>query len=285
MAPLTKQQQRQQQQQDDMALFTDEGLASMAKWAAGGFTLLTGVLTVLGFEGGALMRLVTADPVPAIFVFILVGLGTLCGLLSVAVEKKPIQVPVVIGGIIVIGGLAMPILPNVADQTEKLWVNVAVIVVFAVLVAVSVKFRSRHLPWSAALVIVAVAVIGLGVYGAVKVAVVSRIVDNGASVSAELGNEARPVLKLHVKTTLPPNINQLDLQVLAINGGDKELLRVNLPSDNSGEIDQTISVPITLGNGATDIVVRHCPDDACKQNMRDIVRFSGLTAPPPPQQQ
>jgi hypothetical protein len=93
------------------------------------------------------------------------------------------------------------------------------------------------------------------------------------------------VLKLHVKTTLPANSNQLDLQVLAINDGDKQVLRVQLPSDNSGEIDQTISLPITLVVDATDIVVRHCPDEDCQQNTRDLVLFSGLTAPPPTQQQ
>ena len=64
-----------------------DSLDQVAKWVAGGFVLASGLLAGLGIKDDRLTRILRNEPRGALFVFVMIGLGVVGGVVAPAISK------------------------------------------------------------------------------------------------------------------------------------------------------------------------------------------------------
>lgn len=90
------------------------------QWAAGGFTLLSGVLLFFGIKEGVLDQALRLQPAATLCVFVLLGLGVLLSLFAPAVsDRSTVRVWAVVAALLLLFTAAGVFLPDIADVVEQ----------------------------------------------------------------------------------------------------------------------------------------------------------------------
>ncbi|MDQ1712935.1 MAG: hypothetical protein QOE45_2385 [Frankiaceae bacterium] len=235
-------------------------LDAAAKWTAGGFTLLTAVLTFFGIKEGVLDRLLRSPSAAgAVFVFSLIGLGVVCSLLGPAFRvNKHARVRWLIGAVAVIGALTWWYVHPAGGRSLR------PVVVGAVLVVLTARLLwQARLSLVAVVVLLGVAATSFGLYGAANLSVQAKTFPDEPRLVASLetadGHEVvKVVAKVakfedrrllvtvigrHAESGTPSGPVIKDIGVV--------LGRSILTPDGVGDIDATVSVPVVSTQWAT----------------------------------
>lgn len=235
----------------------DEGrLADAAKWAAGGFALLSGLLAFFGLKDGALDQLLRAHEERALYVFVLIGLGVGAALLGPALRTGR-QLPVwsLCIAVAALGGGALWL--AAADEQDT-WRRSFGLVTFAVPVLVGLALPKARMSAVAAAISLAVISTGLGLYGAATLAVTARTRVGVPQVTSSLEGE---VLTVAVRAR-GVDASAIRIFVRGERRDDQAVTLVDelLESDGIGDVDAEFKVAVSQGRW-DGVVVSHCAGD------------------------
>jgi len=242
----------------------NEGVSSdMLKWAAGGFTLLTGLLTFFGIKEGVLARVVHENQISAMGVLLLLGLGVLLGFAAPAMTG-PKRVPVAWVLVVVTlllwltellsKDMAIEFLPVPLWQVKLLMTGVA-LAAFVVLVATGLR-----MPWSYAFAVVAVCSVSSGLYVAAKISIMDNGAPGTASVTATFDKAESPgLLTIKVAGSAIYTPVQLVVDDGQSTSSDPPFGSATFAPDRAGALEGSTAVLVPLN--ASTVVVSTCQVD------------------------
>jgi hypothetical protein len=256
----------------DPAILNSAALNDVAKWSAAGFTALAAILTFFGIKEGVLDRLLRADPTAALFVFILVGLGVLSGIIAPAFETtKRIYVFFVVFAVTTLAVLTWLIMPNL-DQEGRGSITLGMSLgLLVTLIAAAVVLNRVPVSLKAAVLVFGVACTSIGLYGAAKLSVLSKTFGLEPQVTATIRvTEGRDVLDVSVsaerqddKVLLVEAIGVRNVSVNGVKGRQEHSLgAVRLAPDGTGVISTTVSFPV-VRSAWHKFIVRSCDAESC----------------------
>jgi hypothetical protein len=284
--------------------FETHALNEVAKWSIATFSLVGGIATFFGIREGALDRLLRADPKAALWIFVLVGLGVICGLLAPAFAEGGrvflSWVPLVIAALGFVSWLLFPDIDDGASGARpetRSWLarrDVPLWLVIALLLALIISAVLLHcvpVPTTAAVLLLAVASASMGLYGATKLSVTSKAfpVEPSIRASVEAGDgvhvvkivvvaarrDGRPlhlslVGVIHSSATAPDSVTEVSL-------GEAEV-----PPDATGDINTSLSFPVNVTDWNI-ILVRSCDGEAvCSSTNAKSMQLTGALPEPFP---
>lgn len=263
-------------------VFDDTGLTKMQGFVAAGFTTLIAVLTFFGVKDGVLQRVVQEEPRQSLLVFCLIGLGLLCGILAYAINNGVkiylVSVPVAVAAL---GGLTLRLVKNLPHEGASDDVALAVITVGGTLLLVAMVSIAigAKIPLSVAVLVVGVTATSMGLYGAAKVSVMSKLSVGEPRVAITAQDGDQPQLTLTVKAVLLGN-QKLSYKLVGHRANALfDLGSVVLTPDSLGEIDEAINFPVPA-SGWTKIEVRQCVSENCDDSpVVTMIRGMGADQP------
>lgn len=234
-----------------------DNLDKIALVLAGGFTVLTGVLTFVGVKDGVLARILRNSPRPALLVFTLVGLAVGCGVIAPAVKGK-VRIGLIVVLMVLTGIWLTVELPRfdggVSGQLPG-WLFV--LLVLLLLVALLWTW-SKETSQKAGLIALGLGFFAFGLFGAFKLAVIEKgDKDRPRLTAAFTTAESRTVLRVtvnavglrvneHVAVTVdafpeqPPDCAYDKTRCSLLYGS-------RTGADELGKVDTTIDVPVPVG--------------------------------------
>jgi hypothetical protein len=251
--------------------FLDETkIDDAAKWAAGGFMLLAGLLGFLGIKEGVLDRLLRDNPDRALFIFLLVGIGVVLSLLAPAFRADQfVNVPAICAVIAVLGGIAVTLGWD-ERSTGRMIIS---IVGFALLALLAGVLWHGSISLVAAALILAVVSTSMGLYAAATLAVASKTLPEKPRVSGALVEEGgREVVKVVAKASKRENKDLVVLvlgHAVANDDAGVELGHATFGPDGVGEIDATQTFPVFSVQWAA-LSVAYCADTDCKARSETV---------------
>jgi hypothetical protein len=238
----------------------EQQLDDIAKWLAGGFALISGLLTFLGIKEGRLDRVLRNEPGAALAAFALIGLAVALG---VVVPGIPAGTKVRAGVVASLVGLGFVIaaatFPNLGEPHPAIrgavigsLVAATVVVAFFLWpVAVSLKAGS---------LIVGLILFSAGTYGAFKVSVATEIAKDRPSLTASFAvKDGVPVLTVSVVAAGLRTNEDVSTSIFGygppaqVKGDDNcapgcELITgLRIGGDTTGTVDKTLEIPISMG--------------------------------------
>lgn len=227
-------------------------LPDVLKWAAGGFTLLTGVLAFLGVKEGAVDRLIRASAWETMVIFALVGLGVLLAIIApVLKETSTVGLHWILGSgaiVVILSGLVLG--RDLGTPVQQQWsVQGGLVAVGLWLGLLAFLFRRNvHVPWGLGMAALSLTLIACGVYHAAKVAVLDKLDIVGASIEADLA-VADGSQSLSVRANGKDVVGPLRITVEGLRPGEHLVLSSHvLRPDRMDSLDATLVVPV---NGKT----------------------------------
>jgi hypothetical protein len=240
------------QDDDTKSPFDSNKLGKATKFAAAGFTALTGLLTYLGIQGGILDRIIAKDVTATLWVFLCIGGGLVAALLSATLRPEP-TVPfwlVVVAVSIPLAStrfLVKPLRPGITFPTVVYFCGILLLLIFAI----ALDIQGRRIQLTAGLVILAVFSTCIGLYSGVKVAVRGKSEISTHSVQAALEPDGpRYALRVEVKGSHIDRAYRLEVHGIssrtgAVNASEKGNLGVaTLIPGEDGVIDQPLHFPV-----------------------------------------
>lgn len=246
-----------------------EKLPDVAKWASAGFTLLTAILTFFSVKEGVLDRLLRADPTAALWVFILVGLGVVCGVLApaFAATTRLRTTPIVLL-VLVIAAFTWRLLDDLQEEGQILLTRSMTVLVAVALLLSAWLLWGTSIALMAAVLLVGIAALSMGLYGAAKLSVLTKAYPTEPRVVAQVTRaDTGDSIAVTVKAS-----RQDDASLLLILVGDAgtegdadqerieagtEISRAVVPADAGGQVDASYSFPLDLADWRS-VSVRVC---------------------------
>lgn len=235
---------------------------SLAKWAAGGFTLLAGILTFLGVKEGVLDRMLVTFPYAAMLVFCLVGLGVIGAMASwLLPATQPVPIRVAIAAIVLLGLVAVRVVPDLPGTVEdRLLPTAGAVAALVGAVVLWLMVCDRTASARAMILLVATASLGIGLFGAAKIGVLSKGFTAGIEVIPTVTrSEGTATVTLNVTAGGLRYHNGLRVSLLdASDPVDEQLLgAVYLASDVGGALAQDVSflVPSSVAEAVVRVTV------------------------------
>lgn len=259
-------------------------LSGLATWMAGAFTLLAGILTFFGVKEGLLDRLLRTTPRPAILVFCLLGVAVFAGMVAPVLKVQGrIRAVVVLAGIGLLGGVVLLALPDIAPGEDE-WIGVALpLIVVSVGLAAGLLLWGAMIPLIAGALMVGLACLSFGLYGAVKLSVASKLDSEEALVAAEVKGAPGPerIVAVTVAAAKMDSSQHLEVAVVSSRGndGDRDIGRARVYPDAAGAASKTLqfSLPNERLEGVS-VRSRVCRISDCVlsgDHERTFLRLSG----------
>ncbi|MFS8097126.1 hypothetical protein LFM09_08285 [Lentzea alba] len=260
-------------------------LSKASTFVAAGFAGLTAILAFFGIKDGTLDRIIQAEPAQGLYVFCLIGLGLLCGILAAFLPEKtkedtvrPMKAFWLVVAIGVLGFFTLWILTDlgVKDARAAIQDLVVALVVGGVVLALVCADKGWEIPLIAAILCFGVAATSMGLYGVTKIAVMSKGPDVRPQVGIEVHNGDAPKVTLKVKAARRGD-DKLRLTLVGTRVDDHrvEIGSVVLTPDGAGAIDETVTFPATA-TGWEKLVVEQCDitrDSTCSQ-FQEVARLA-----------
>ena len=276
-------------------------LADAAAWGAKGFTLLAAVLTFFGIKDGFLDRVLRADTTAAMWVFVMVGLGLLCALFAAAFTAtyrlSGFWLLLAVG---LLASLTLIVVPNVRKTNVPGFTGGLTLLVgcFLLAAAVAALVWKISVPLTAGVLVLGVAATAFGLYGATKIAVVSRTApvspqvtaalesdDAGTSVKVTVSAGQREGSPLVVVVRAMPRTMDTAASAATTSGGadsgTEELVgRAVLVSDSDGQTTGSAVFPLQADRWST-LRVGFCQLEREDQPPRGFRSYFGFSEDPP----
>ena len=229
-------------------------LADLTKWVAAGFAALSAIGTFFGIKDGDLDAIIRARPSETLYIACLVGAGVVGALVASAAFSKTVpfdRVVVIWAAMTLVSSLVFQDFGD--DKSETSRADIAFYLVLIVASAALIFFLgSARISLVAAGVLVALAAVCLGLYGAVKLAIGSKAGDADTQVSAKVvrGDKLTSV-DVKVKASRLREGSNLRVELRGITsdspGDNGELLgTARLQSTPNGSLDSSASFPVEL---------------------------------------
>lgn len=237
----------------------EQALPGLAKWMAGGFTFLSAILTFFGIKEGVLDRIVRTNARASLLVFCLIGLAVVAGAVAPVLARDwQIRAWVVVAAIavlVLVVGVSLPDLDGTSGGSGWTWAPPVVAVVVVAAVA-----RSRlYMPLIAAALVVGIACLGLGLYGAAKLSVEAKMLNSRVEVRAV---EKKNALTISVRDDAMGGDGYLLVRARAQTqrrGAGATILSTRLFPDAAGTVDRDLVLPLPDQRVAgVEITARDC---------------------------
>lgn len=268
-------------------------LDAIARWVAGAFVLFSSVLSFIGIRDGQLDRILRSEPRAALFVFALIGLAVIGGVVAPAVgPEKRIPLWVVVSALGLPMVLSAPFLPNLGGGPGIAAEAAAMVLVVGTLVVGCLAFllSGRATSLKASTIALALLLFTIGMYGAVKLGVAGKSAKDRPGVTAEFAvRDTKPVVAVGVKasglrtdehlagTVWGFGSRSTNRELDAFPCGDSCLLlyAFRIGADGDGAIDTSFDVPLTPGDfSRVSVIARVCEGEEADhpQGQADVLR-------------
>lgn len=264
---------------DKPGVVDDTKLAAVATWVAGGFTLLAALLTFFGIREGLLDRILRAYPRQSLFVFCLVGLAVIAATVSPALApSQRINLALPLLAALTLGAATWTLLPDFApdDQAATAHLMAAAAAALLLLAAIAAIRCDLRVPLVAGALLVAVASLALGLYGAAKMSVTSKIGRDRPDVAVSVsGSGAATALTLAVTAARLDQDEAVEIAIVdpgsdSGEADDLALGRHRLHPDAGGTVSRTITAPVGTRSRAVSIRAAICArDEPCTPTTAD----------------
>ena len=243
-------------------------LDKVAKWLAGAFVLLSTVLTFIGIKEGQLDRILRNEPRAALFVFLLVGLAVIGGVVAPAVHPdKRIRLGLVVLALGVPVAVAGPFLPDIGEGPgiSGIWAGVAIAGGLLLVGVIAFFLFNLVTSLKAGTIAVALLLFAIGMYGAFKLGVAGKAAKDRPGITAAFSTkDATPVVSVGLKASGLRTDEHLSGTVWGYGSrttnreldsfpcGENCLLlyAFRIGADDTGAVDTTFDVPLTPGDFA-----------------------------------
>lgn len=241
-------------------------LDAVAKWLAGAFVLLSTVLTFIGIKEGQLDRVLRNEPRGALFVFVLVGLAVVGGVVAPAVgPEKRIRLGLVVLALGVPLVVAGPFLPDLGDGPgiSGRWAAFAIVVGLLIVGGIAFFLGSLVTSLKAGTIAVALLLFAIGMYGAFKLSVTAKAAKDRPSITAAFViKESKPMVTVGLKASglrtdehlsgfvrgYGARATNRDMEVDPCGNNCLLLYGFRAGADEAGAIETTFDVPLTPGD-------------------------------------
>ena len=236
----------------------------LSKLLAGGFASLTSILTFFGLKDGYLDRVLVSEPYAALVVFILVAVGLIGSISAPKIgpsQKIQIWVPLLVVFMLLGStGLVIPNVPNTAGVSPIVWIAGVVGVVLAIAIGVAIVKREHAVvSVPAAVLIVAAVAQGIGLYGAVKVGVLSKNFSTAVTIDATVAHTPQtPTATIEVKIEALRVSSDEVLELSILNEAATTRASVIVVPAVGGKIDRTYTFRVPATDELAYLTIRSC---------------------------
>jgi hypothetical protein len=241
--------------------FDSKALSHVAAWTAGGFSLLVAALTFLGVREGYLDHMIRVYPGFALVVFLLVGAAVIAALLAPTFQAERglyFHLGPFLAWILVMSGLLILqywISDIDIDVSDEVVVNFFAWVFGVVLLTATVLLWRTAVPATAALLVLAVTNLGFGIYGAVRLTVVSKLDLPEVQVSAQVESSEASAGSLKIAVDGTGFEDRAVLLSIESSDPSRDLLHQVLLSPNvSGDVRQDLGFPVGSLNAKSVVI-------------------------------